>query len=340
MSTLVTPALLRTLQSAVGQGTTLVTVYTPAGSRADAVGRALRSELASAENIKRKDTKQRVQWALQAISSALVNEPEVFEHGAAMFAGSTEDGDLVHIVHGPEPLKSRSYACGRLFDTKHLEATMNAGVRHALVILDGAEATIAAIQGSAAAVIWTAESHIPRKHGQGGQSQQRFQRLHEEWRHNWFKRVAGHIEDAFLRDMPEIVFIAGPGHTKNDFLASEVMHYELRKRVHAGLIDTGYTDDSQGVREAMRIVAPLVEDAASIKARTEFQDFVRLLQKGDPRTVLGVENVQRAVAEGRVAKLFAVQADLGQDAIVLPETSSEAVMLRSLGGCAGVLHYA
>jgi peptide chain release factor subunit 1 len=62
--------------------------------------------------------------------------------------------------------------------------------RFGFIIVDGSGALFGELQGSARTILQKISVMLPKKHGRGGQSQNRFARLREEKRHNYVRKVA------------------------------------------------------------------------------------------------------------------------------------------------------
>lgn len=58
------------------------------------------------------------------------------------------------------------------------------------IIVDGNGAMFATLQGNVRHIVQKITVELPKKHGRGGQSANRFARLREEKRHNYVRKVA------------------------------------------------------------------------------------------------------------------------------------------------------
>jgi len=77
------------------------------------------------------------------------------------------------------------------------------------------------------------DSRVPRKHGRGGQSQRRFERLIEIAAHEYFKKIGEMASEVFLNqeDLRGVI-VGGPGPTKEYFLNEGYLHHEIQKNRH------------------------------------------------------------------------------------------------------------
>jgi len=113
-----------------------------------------------------------------------------------------------------------------------------------LVVVDANEATIGETDGEFINVLWHEDSMVPRKHGKGGQSQQRFQRDRERALIQWLKLVAEKIQ---LLHNNRAIVVGGPGMTKDRLL--QYLHSYCKV---AFVESCGYTDEN-GLWELTKI---------------------------------------------------------------------------------------
>ena len=113
----------------------------------------------------------------------------------------------------------------------------------ALVVVDRAEATLGLLRGKRIETLRNKQSLVPSKHGRGGQSAHRFERLIEHAAHEFFVRVAEMCTELYLPRKDELkgILLGGPGATKEFFFKegflqvrapAEGRHAPLRHRLH------------------------------------------------------------------------------------------------------------
>jgi len=123
-----------------------------------------------------------------------------------------------------------------------------AGEKYGMILIDTNEATVAWFRGETVVPLWHDFSGIMGKHGQGGQSQRRFERGHEEQRKQWWRKIAEVAKQSFLASGITKVLVCGPGFTKQDMVKDNVLDYRFQV---LALVDCEYTDDVAGPREAI-----------------------------------------------------------------------------------------
>ncbi|MEM3050396.1 MAG: peptide chain release factor aRF-1, partial [Thermoplasmata archaeon] len=236
-----------------GRGTELISLYVPPSRQISDVANYLRNEYSQSSNIKSSSTRKNVQAAISSILSRLKNFKTPPENGLVFFVGHRSIGadqtDMVqYVLEPPEPVPTFIYRCDSQFFTEPLEAMLEQKEKYGLIVLDRSEATIGILNGKRIIPIKNMQSLVPSKHGRGGQSARRFERLIEIAAHEYYKKVADVAAEAFLpqKDLKGIL-VGGPGPTKDYFVKSDYLHYELQKKV-IDTFDTGYTDE-YGLRE-------------------------------------------------------------------------------------------
>jgi peptide chain release factor subunit 1 len=144
----------------------------------------LLNEIAVAENIKDKDNRAQITTGLRKI---VLNyqEGKVF-----LYDGNTEE-----LVAYDYKLKDFIYHCGDTFVTPNDTSLRDLENKYILIAMDANNATIGILQGKKVTIIWDKDSHVPRKHDAGGQSQRRFERGRAEALKRWLKDIGKKIEE-------------------------------------------------------------------------------------------------------------------------------------------------
>ncbi len=268
---------LEEIEKAQGRGTELVSVYVPPGRPIFDVTNYLRGEYSQSSNIKSATTRKHVMQAIESSLQRLKSYRMPPPNGLVAFTGHKQIGAdqtemVAFVLEPPEPVQSFLYRCDSKFYTDPLHEMMREKELYGLLVIDRAEATIGLLRGKRIEVLKNLQSLVPSKHNMGGQSARRFERLIEIAAHEWYEKVGNLMTEAFL-SRPEIqgILIGGPGYTKEYFATQEFVHHELRKKVIATFVDTGYTDE-YGLRE-------LVEKAKEILSGIDLMREKNLVQR-------------------------------------------------------------
>ncbi len=299
------------IAAAKGRATELISLYVPPGKQIFDVIGYLRNEYAQSSNIKSRTTRKNVMWAIESLMNRVRQYKEAPEHGVAFFVGSKAVGAdkseaVTFIVEPPEPLNTFLYRCDSSFYLEPLLSMVHEPDLWGLIVMDRAEVTLGFLRGKRVEALRNRQSLVPSKHGRGGQSAHRFERMIEHAAHEFFVKIAEMSSEAFLpkRDQLKGILVGGPGATKEFFVKESFLTPALQQLVVTPLFDTGYTDE-YGLRE-------LVEKATQTLHGLELTEEKRLIQKllSEIRraevglAAYGERDVERALELGAVETLL------------------------------------
>ncbi len=301
---------LEELRSVKGRATELVSLYVPPGRAISDVANYLRGEYAQSSNIKSRTTRKNVMWAIDSLLGKLKTFKEPPEHGVVFFVGTKAlSGDqsepVSFVIVPPEPINTYMYRCDSEFVLGPLEDMLVEKEMYGLIVIDRSEATIGLVKGKRIQVQLNLQSQVPSKHGRGGQSQRRFERLIEIAAHEFFKRVADHVNESWLPEQKNIkgILIGGPGYTKVFFYEQDYLHHELKKKV-VDTFDTGYTDE-YGLRELVEKASDAIEGMALAKEKKLVQRLMKEVIKSDGGlSAYGEDEVRHFLQIGAVDTLL------------------------------------
>ncbi|MDP7265793.1 MAG: peptide chain release factor aRF-1 [Candidatus Thermoplasmatota archaeon] len=292
-----------------GRGTQLISLYIPPTKRIDDVSSYLRNEFSESSNIKSKSTKKNVTGAIESILSRLKMWKEVPENGLVFFVGHHDVGaNQTHMTHHyiepPLPITTFLYRCDSDFYLDQLEDMLASEDLYGLIVIDRSEATIGLISGKQIECIHNLPSRVPSKHGKGGQSAQRFERLIEIAAHDFFKKVGERVDQAFGElDGLKGILVGGPGSTKNYFIRKDFIHHELRKKV-IDTFDTGYTNDF-GLKELAGNAAKTIEKIELFREKRLMENFFKEIRKDHGGlSTYGIDSVRNAILVGALNTLL------------------------------------
>jgi len=278
-----------------GKATELISLYVPPTKQVSDVVAYLRNEYSQSSNIKSKSTMKGVTSAIESIMSRLKNINKIPENGVVFFFGMVNDKMVHYILEPPEEISTFKYRCDSHFYMDILDDLCKSTATYGLLVIDTQEATIGVLRGSKVMKIEGMESMVPRKHTQGGWSQARFARLHEEAKHNFFKKVGEHASNSLPN--VEKILIGGPGSTKDDFLKGNFLHHELKKKI-LPTFNVGYTDES-GLRMLVDEANETIKDLEISKEKTLMNTFLTGIAKEEPVTY-GELEIREALFNGIV----------------------------------------
>jgi peptide chain release factor subunit 1 len=175
---------------------------------------------------------------------------------------------------------------------------------YGLFLIDRRECTIGLLRGNRIDLLKYMTSHVPGKHGRGGQSQRRFERLTELAAHEWFVKCGEQASEIF-RNQKDIkgILVGGPGPTKEFFIDENYLHYEVQDKI-VETFDTGYTDE-YGLRELVSAASETMSNLKISKEKKLMKAFLKEITKSEGSlSVYGENQIRRALQIGAIDTLL------------------------------------
>jgi len=319
-----------------GRATELVSLYVPPGRQIPDVMSYLRNEYAQSSNIKSRTTRKNVMWAIDSLMGRVRQFREPPANGVAFFVGSKAVGadkseSVTFIVEPPEPLNTYLYRCDSTFFLDPLLAMVHEPDIWGLIVMDRAEVTIGLLRGKRVEALKNRQSLVPSKHGRGGQSAHRFERLIEHAAHEFFVKVGEIANELFLprKETMKGILLGGPGATKEYFYKEGYLHHELQAKVVQPLFDTGYTDE-YGLKELVEKATQTLHGLDITEEKRLVQRLLAEIRKGEAGlAAYGEADVARALELGSVDTLL-VSEGLRQRRVTFRCTSCQTEFTRTL----------
>ncbi|MEM4293226.1 MAG: peptide chain release factor aRF-1, partial [Thermoplasmata archaeon] len=307
---------LEEIKACRGRATELITLYVPPGRQISDVLNYLRNEYAQSSNIKSRTTRKNVMWAIESLMNKVKMYKEPPPNGVVFFVGTKAVGadqsePVSFVIEPPEPINTYMYRCDSFFYTEPLEEMLLEKDLYGLIVIDRAEATIGFLRGKRITVVKNKQSLVPSKHGRGGQSQHRFERLIEQAAHEFYVKVADICAEAFLPQLNNLkgILVGGPGATKEYFINEGYLHHELMKKVVRPLFDTGYTDE-YGLKELVEKASEVLADMELMKEKKIVQRFLNEVRKPNGGlAVYGEKEVRESLENGYLDTILISEAN-------------------------------
>lgn len=298
--------LLGNLKKKKGFHTELISLYIPHDRKISDVTNHLKNEVSESQNIKSKLTRKNVLDSISSLLGKLKNIKDVPESGLVMFSGAipqsntagTERNEL-YIVEPPDRVKTFRYHCASEFLLWPLEDMLSPKESFGLLVIGRKKSAAGYIKGNRLEVVKEFTSGIRSKHGAGGQSQRRFERLNEEAEIAFYRRISEVINEKFLgiEDLQGI-FVGGPGPSKEKFVKDESLDYRLQKKI-LDVVDIGY-GGVEGIRALIEKVKDQMENVKYIREKEVMQRFMREVANETGLATYGLEEIKRALNYGAV----------------------------------------
>lgn len=294
-----------------GMGTELVSVVIPPDRMISDVRHHLGNESGQAANIKSKSTRKHVSDAIESAISTLNRYKTPGEGGLAIFVGHVIVGNnksrLISTVidDPPEPFPSFRYRCDSTFEISQLEEMLIDRTSYGLFVIDRSEAAYGLASGKRLHCQEHITSLVPSKHGRGGQSAQRFERLIEEAAHKFFKKASERACNYWLPMIKDLrgIIIGGPGATKDFVVKNDYFHHEIKKLIAEPYFDVGYSNES-GLRELIQRAGSTMDQIELDIERTIVDEFLREVMRANPKATYGEVMVRSALDQGAVSTLL------------------------------------
>ena len=303
------------LTSMRGMGTELVTVVIPPDRMIHLVRQHLSQESGQAVNIKSKSTRKHVADAIESAIATINRYKTPGERGIAIFVGHVIVGNnksrLISTVidDPPEPFTSFRYRCDSRFEVSQLEEMLIDRTAYGLFVIDRSESAYGLASGKRLHCQAHITSQVPSKHGRGGQSARRFERLIEEAAHTFFQKSAERACAYWLPMIEDLegIIVGGPGATKDFVVKNDYFHHEIKKLIREPLFDVGYSNES-GLRELIQRAGGLMDQIELDTERRLVDGFLREVMQPLPKATYGEAMVRSALEQGAVHTLLLSEA--------------------------------
>jgi peptide chain release factor subunit 1 len=297
------------LKSCRGRHTELISLYVPPNKQIFDVNSYLKNEYSQSQNIKSKTTMKNVLSAIESIMSRLKQFKQPPDNGVIFFVGHKSVGSdktemVAFVITPPQPITTFLYRCDSLFYLEPLEQMLIEKEIYGLLLIDRRECTVGILKGNRIQMLKYMTSQVPGKHGRGGQSQRRFERLTEIAAHEWFVKCGEQASEIFQNQSDiQGILIGGPGPTKQFFVEENFLHYEVQDKI-IDTFDTGYTDEF-GLRELVSAASETMTDLKISKEKKLMKRFLSEVTKTDKSlAVYGEIQLRKALEMGAVDTLL------------------------------------
>jgi len=239
--------LIKMLDEAKGNGTSMISLILPPKSQISQTQTMLQTEYGTASNIKSRVNRQSVLGAITSAQQRLKLYTKVPPNGLIVYTGTvvTDEGKekKMNIDFEPfKPINTSLYLCDNKFHTEALSELMETDQRYGFIVMDGHGSLYGTLSGNHREVLHKFSVDLPKKHGRGGQSALRFARLRMEKRHNYVRKVAEIAVQHFItNDRPNVagLVLAGSADFKTELSQSDMFDLRLQQVIMA-IVDVSY----------------------------------------------------------------------------------------------------
>jgi peptide chain release factor subunit 1 len=302
--------LIHRLESMRGSGTSMITLIINYKDQINQYMKMLGEEVGKASNIKSRVTRQNVTDALTSTMEKLKLYNKTPINGLVIYCGlvQMEDGGekMVKMDLSPfKPINTSLYKCDSVFHTEEIRKLLEDNDRFGFIIMDGNGSLYGTVQGNTRTVLLKFSVDLPKKHGRGGQSANRFARIRTERRHNYVRKVAEGATACFItNDRPNVkgLILAGSAEFKNDLQKSDLFDPRLQPTV-LKLVDIAYGGEN-GFNQAIELSADTLRSVKFVHEKKVIGRFFDEIAKDSNKYVFGLKDTLESMENGCIDVLI------------------------------------
>ncbi|KXN65893.1 peptide chain release factor eRF/aRF subunit 1 [Conidiobolus coronatus NRRL 28638] len=302
--------LIKTLQTARGNGTSMISLIIPPKDQISRVSKMLAEEYGTASNIKSRVNRLSVQSAITSTQQRLKLYNRVPENGLVVYCGTVinEEGKekKMNIDFEPfKPINTSLYLCDNKFHTEALSELLESDSKFGFIVMDGNGTLFGTLSGNTRDVIHKITVDLPKKHGRGGQSAVRFSRLREEKRHNYVSKVAELATQFFITDdAPNVsgLILAGSADFKTVLGQSQMFDSRLQPKV-LKVVDVSYGGEN-GFNQAIELSGEVLSNVKFIQEKALITKYFDQISQETGKYCFGIEDTLKALDMGAVETLI------------------------------------
>ncbi|RHY49722.1 hypothetical protein DYB30_006388 [Aphanomyces astaci] len=302
--------LIKSLQNARGNGTSMISLVIPPKDQISRVAKMLSDEYGTASNIKSRVNRLSVLGAITSTQQRLKLYTKCPPNGLVMYCGTcmTEDGKEKRLNFDFEPFKpinTSLYMCDNKFHTEALGELLQDNDRFGFIIMDGNGALYGTVAGNSREILHKFSVDLPKKHGRGGQSAMRFGRIRLEKRQHYVRKVAETATLMFItNDRPNVtnIVLAGSADFKNELNQSDIFDKRLQEIV-VKIVDVSYGGEN-GFNQAIELAADTLSNVKFVQEKKLICKYMEEIAMDSGKYCFGVTDTWKALELGAVETLI------------------------------------
>lgn len=169
------------------------------------------------------------------------------------------------------------------------------------IVMDGGGTLYATVCGDVKEKLGSFTVELPKKHGRGGQSKNRFARIRMERRHNYVRKVAeGAVSYFITNDRPNIrgLVLAGSADFKEVLYQSDLFDPRL-KEVVVSIVDIAHPGEV-GLNQAIDLASDALSGVKLVQEKKLLQSFYDEIAQDTQQYCFGVNDAMRCLESGAV----------------------------------------
>ncbi|KAG6550034.1 hypothetical protein Mapa_008548 [Marchantia paleacea] len=304
--------LIKALESARGNGTSMISLIMPPRDQVARVAKMLGDEFGTASNIKNRVNRQSVLGAITSAQQRLKLYNKVPMNGLVLYTGTivTDDGKEKKVTIDFEPFKpinASLYLCDNKFHTEALNELLDSDDKFGFIVMDGNGTLFGTLSGNTREVLHKFTVDLPKKHGRGGQSALRFARLRMEKRHNYVRKTAELATQFYVNpatSQPNVsgLILAGSADFKTELSQSDMFDPRLQSKV-LNVVDVSYGGEN-GFNQAIELSAEILSNVKFIQEKRLIGKYFEEISLDTGKYVFGIDDTLKALEMGAVEILI------------------------------------
>ncbi|MES1914461.1 MAG: Ethylene-responsive transcription factor 12, variant 2, partial [Cercozoa sp. M6MM] len=304
--------LIKSLAACRGQGTSMISLIVPPGGQLAKVVQKLQEEYGTATNIKSRVNRQSVLAAITTAQERVKRFNTVPTNGLVVYTGEVTlpDGKTKMFAKYFEPFKpinTSLYYCDSRFHTEALEELLSNDQKYGFIVMDGNGTLFGELCGNSRKILQQISVQLPKKHGRGGQSAQRFGRIRQEKRHNYVRKVGeaaslNFIDQKTNKSTVSGIVLAGSAAFKTALYESEHFDQRLKDQVIT-VVHTSYGGEN-GFNQAIELAAEALSDVKLVAEKKLISKFMSEIAQDTGKVCFGLSDTLIALENGAAETLI------------------------------------
>ncbi|KAL9172651.1 hypothetical protein ABFS82_03G061700 [Erythranthe guttata] len=314
--------LIKALESARGNGTSMISLIIPPGDQISRVTKMLAEEFGTASNIKSRVNRQSILGAITSAQSRLKLYSKVPPNGLVLYTGTilTDDGKekKVNFDFTPfRPINASLYLCDNKFHTEPLTRLLESDDKYGFIVIDGNGTLFGTLTGNSRQVLHKFTVDLPKKHGRGGQSAVRF----------GLAELATqlYIDPATNQANVSGLILAGSADFKTELSQSDMFDPRLGAKV-VKLVNVSYGGET-GFNQAIELSAEILSDVKFVQEKWLIGKFFDEISQDSGKYVFGVEDTIKGLEMGAVEVLI-VWEDLDVNRYLFKNRATDEIVVK------------
>ncbi|OQV25946.1 Eukaryotic peptide chain release factor subunit 1 [Hypsibius exemplaris] len=296
--------LIKSLEAARGNGTSMISLIIPPKDQISRVGKMLADEFGTASNIKSRVNRLSVLGAITSVQQRLKLYNKVPPNGLVVYCGTilTDEGKEKKVNIDFEPFKAINtslYLCDNKFHTEALAALLADDTKFGFIVMDGNGSLFGTLQGNTREILTSFTVDLPKKHGRGGQSALRFARLRMEKRHNYVRKVSEVAVSCFIsNDRVNVagLVLAGSADFKTELGQSDMFDQRLQAKI-VKTVDISYGGEN-GFNQAIELSADCLASVKFVQEKKLIGRFFDEISQDSGKVCFGVDDTLKCLEMG------------------------------------------